>query len=127
MGRLMYLFSWFFRAKFGKVKRPLQTVLFISDQCNLACRHCSVYRKEHPHIKSYEQVRKELEYSFALGSRFVDFEGGEPMIWRDGEKNINDLVRLARQIGFFSVTITTNAQVPFKGCEADSILSLIHI
>lgn len=121
MGRLMYLFSWFFRAKFGKVKRPLQTVLFISDQCNLACRHCSVYRKEHPHIKSYEQVRKELEYSFALGSRFVDFEGGEPMIWRDGEKNINDLVRLARQIGFFSVTITTNAQVPFKGCEADSI------
>ena len=54
MGRLMYLFSWFFRAKFGKVKRPLQTVLFISDQCNLACRHCSVYRKEHPHIKSYE-------------------------------------------------------------------------
>ena len=121
MGRLMYLSSWFFRAKFGKVKKPLQTVLFISDQCNLACRHCSIYRKEHPHIKTYGQIQEELAYSFAQGARFVDFEGGEPMIWKDGEKDINDLVRLARKIEFFSVTVTTNAQIPFKGCEADSI------
>lgn len=121
MALLLYLFSWFFKAKFFGRKQPLQTVLFISEKCNLACRHCNIYRKENPKIKTYEQVREELEYAYGLGSRFVDFEGGEPMLWEDGEKNINDLIRLAKQIGFFSTTVTTNAQLPFKGCEADSI------
>ena len=121
MGQLLYLFSWFFKAKFFGRKQPLQTVLFISEKCNLACRHCNIYRKENPKIKTYEQIREELEYAYGLGSRFVDFEGGEPMLWEDGEKNINDLIRLAKQTGFFSTTVTTNAQLPFKGCEADSI------
>lgn len=121
MGQLLYLFSWFFKAKFFGRKQPLQTVLFISEKCNLACRHCNIYRKENPKIKTYEQIREELEYAYGLGSRFVDFEGGEPMLWEDGEKNINDLIRLAKRTGFFSTTVTTNAQLPFKGCEADSI------
>ncbi|MCC8173812.1 MAG: radical SAM protein [Odoribacter sp.] len=68
-----------------------------------------------------EQIREELQYSYDQGSRFVDFEGGEPMIWREGDKNINDLIDLAKEIGFFSATVTTNAQLPFKGCKADSI------
>lgn len=121
MKRFLYLAIWFFRAKFLGRKKPLQTVLFISDECNLRCRHCTVYNAENPRVKSYEQIRDELEYSYKEGSRFVDFEGGEPMLWRDGKKSINDLIRLARAIGFFSVTMTTNAQLPFKGCEADSI------
>lgn len=121
MKQFLYLSHWFFKAKFLGVKRPLQTVLFISDKCNLSCRHCSVYNHADPHSKTYEEIREELEYSYRLGSRFVDFEGGEPFLWRDGDRKINDLVRLARQIGYFSTTVTTNAQLPFAGCEADSI------
>ncbi|MDR3137486.1 MAG: radical SAM protein [Tannerellaceae bacterium] len=119
--KLAYLGLWFVRARFMGRQAPLQTVLFISDQCNLSCKHCSVYRHEHPHVKSYEQVREELEYSYRIGSRFVDFEGGEPTLWRDGDHDLNSLIRLAKQIGFFSTTITTNAQQPFAGSEADSI------
>lgn len=121
MKQLLYLFSWFFQAKFFGVKRPLQTVLFISEKCNLACRHCSIYKKENPVIKSYGQIREELEYSYRQGSRFVDFEGGEPTLWHDGEHDLNSLLRLAKEIGFFSTTVTTNAQLPFGNCEADSI------
>jgi MoaA/NifB/PqqE/SkfB family radical SAM enzyme len=102
-------------------KRPLQTVLFISDECNLACRHCNVYEKEHIHVKNYEQIREELQYSYQQGARFVDFEGGEPMIWHDGDKDINSLVALAQEIGFFSTTVTTNAQLPFGHCQAASM------
>lgn len=119
--QLIYLPWWFCQAKFLGRKKPLQTVLFISDRCNLQCKHCSVYQKENQHNMTFEQVREHLLYSYNLGSRFVDFEGGETMIWRDGEKNINDLIDLAKQIGFFSATITTNAQLPFAGCRADSI------
>lgn len=121
MRQLLYLSFWFLKAKFFGVKHPLQTVLFISEKCNLACRHCNVYKKDNPLIKTYQQIREELEYSYRLGSRFVDFEGGEPTIWHDGEYDLNSLIRLAKEIGFFSATVTTNAQLPFNGSEADSI------
>jgi MoaA/NifB/PqqE/SkfB family radical SAM enzyme len=118
---IFYLPWWFFKARFFGMKNPLQTVLFISDKCNLACKHCTVYQLKNPHIKTYEKIKEELEYSYRLGSRFVDFEGGEPTLWRDGDKDLNSLIRLSKAIGFFSATLTTNAQLPFSGSEADSI------
>jgi MoaA/NifB/PqqE/SkfB family radical SAM enzyme len=121
MNSLIYLPLWFFKTKFLRKRKPLQTVLFISDKCNLACRHCNIYQKENPHIKTYEKIKEELEYSYRLGSRFVDFEGGEPTIWKDGEYNLNSLMALAKEIGFYSATMTTNAILPFSGSKADSI------
>ena len=121
MKKLFYLGWWFLRARFFGRRAPLQTVLFISDICNLRCKHCSVYELKNPHNMTYEQVREHLQYSYDLGSRFVDFEGGEVTIWKDGDKRINDLIDLAKEIGFFSCTITTNAQLPFAGSKADSI------
>ncbi|KAA6329652.1 putative mycofactocin radical SAM maturase MftC [termite gut metagenome] len=121
MRKLIYLAFWFLKVRFLGKQKPLQTVLFISEKCNLKCRHCTVYKKDNPYIKTYSQIKEELEYSYRKGSRFVDFEGGEPMIWSDGEYTINHLVRLAKEIGFFSTTVTTNAQLPFASCEADSM------
>jgi MoaA/NifB/PqqE/SkfB family radical SAM enzyme len=121
MKSFFYLPWWFFKARFLRIKRPLQTVLFISDQCNLACRHCNVYRFLNPNVKSYKQIEEELIYSYRSGARFVDFEGGEPTLWREDDKDLNSLIRLSKAIGFYSATMTTNAVMPFAGSEADSI------
>ena len=119
--QLFYLPFWFLKACVLKQHIPLQTVLFITDYCNLSCKHCTKSGHAGTIMKSFDTIRDELEFSYAKGSRFVDFEGGEPLLWRDGERSINDLIRLAKQIGFFSSTVTTNGQLPFHGCEADSI------
>ena len=121
LSQLLYLPLWWFRAKFLGRRQPLQSVIFISDRCNLSCKHCSVYNHKAPLSKSYEQVKEELEYCYSLGSRFVDFEGGEPFLWEDQGRRVDDLCELARKIGFFSCTITTNAQLPFPNSKADSI------
>ncbi|MDR1045296.1 MAG: radical SAM protein [Candidatus Adiutrix sp.] len=121
MRKLVHLASWFLRARFLGRQAPLQTVLFVNNQCNLACRHCNIYSRESPIVKSYETIREELDYAYSLGSRFVDFEGGEPFLWRDGAHDLNSLIRLAQAVGFYSTTVTTNAQLPFQGCQADSI------
>jgi len=121
MKPFFYLPWWFFKARFLGIKRPLQTVLFITDKCNLACKHCAAYRFINPTIKTYDQIKDELMYSYRLGSRFVDFEGGEPTLWHEGDKDLNSLIRLSKTIGFYSATITTNAILPFAGSEADSI------
>ncbi|MEG2574090.1 MAG: radical SAM protein, partial [Bacteroides sp.] len=83
MNKLFYLPLWFFKAKFMGTRRPLQSVIFISDKCNLTCKHCNVYNLVNPHVKTTEQIKEELVYCYRLGSRFVDFEGGEPILWRD--------------------------------------------
>ncbi|NDW17843.1 radical SAM protein [Dysgonomonas sp. 216] len=121
MNSTFYLPLWFFKAKFLGKKDPLQSVIFISDKCNLACKHCNVYSRQNPNIKTYEQIKEELEYCYKRGSRFVDFEGGEPTIWTDGDYDINSLIALAKHIGFFSTTVTTNAVLPFDKLKADSI------
>lgn len=121
MKQLFYLAQWFIRARFFGRRAPMQSVLFISDRCNLSCKHCSVYNHANPISKTYEQIREELKYCYSIGSRFVDFEGGEPFLWRDGDKTVDDLCDLARELGFFSCTITTNAQRPFPNSHADSL------
>lgn len=121
MNPYIYLPLWFVKTKFFGQKKPLQTVLFITNECNLECRHCCVYSKDHIITKSFQQIKEELTDSYQKGSRFVDFEGGEPFLWRENDQNINSLIDLAKQIGFFSTTITTNAQLPIIDSKADSI------
>ena len=72
-------------------------------------------------MKPFRQIEQELRYSYGLGSRFVDFEGGEPLLWHSDGHDINDLVDLAKKLGFYSCTVTTNAQQPMKGLKADSV------
>ncbi len=121
ISQLCYLPIWYIRNVVFKKHGPLQTVLFITDYCNLKCRHCFEMGHACTIQKSYDKIKEELEYSYKQGSRIVDFEGGEPTLWREGEKNINDLVRLAKETGFFSCTVTTNAQIDFSWVDADLI------
>ena len=122
LGKLTYLPRWFFRSRILNQKRPLQTVLFVTDYCNLKCRHCMEEGHQGSRMKPYEEIRKELEYSYQRGSRFIDFEGGEPTLWRDSEgRTLNDLYRLAKEVGFWSCTLTTNGQRPFSDTLADTV------
>ncbi|MBR3218984.1 MAG: radical SAM protein [Thermoguttaceae bacterium] len=118
-----YFLNWYAQVRLLGRRRPLQTVLFVGDACNLRCKHCSVVPKEGTPCrkKDYETIAQELRRCYALGSRFVDFEGGEPFLWKDGQRDINDLFDLAREIGFFSTTVTTNAQIPFEPCRSDLV------
>ena len=42
------------------------------------------------------------------GFREVYFSGGEPTLWRDGERGLDDAVLLARRLGFYHVHVYTN-------------------
>jgi MoaA/NifB/PqqE/SkfB family radical SAM enzyme len=120
MKQFFYLAYWFVLARFFGRKKPLQTVIFITNQCNLSCKHCRVYQHESSTSKTIHRIREELEYSYRRGARFVDFEGGEPFLWNDGDKTLDDLIDLAKQIGFYSCTVTTNAWNPFHS-KADTV------
>lgn len=119
--QISYLYRWYFKSLILKKEGPLQTVLFVTDHCNLNCRNCTGGRNNGSRMKSYEEIKDELIYSYKQGSRFVNFKGGEPTLWSDGDRTLNDLCKLAKQIGFFSCTLTTNGQIPFEDTLADQV------
>ncbi|MCQ2313367.1 MAG: radical SAM protein [Paludibacteraceae bacterium] len=121
ISQYIYLGWWFVRARFFGRRKPLQTVLFITDKCNLQCKHCSVYGITGGKHRPFADIVKDLQWAYDEGSRFVDIEGGEPTLYRDGDKNLNDVIAAAREIGFFSITITTNAQQDFSWVNMDSL------
>jgi len=116
-----YLAQWFVRARFLGRTAPLQTVLFITDKCNLKCKHCSVYGSAGYTHRSFADILENMKESYKAGSRFLDLEGGEPTLWKEDGRTINDIIDAARKIGFFSVTVTTNAQQDFSWINPDSI------
>lgn len=130
LSHYIYLGQWFARARFLGRRAPLQTVLFITDKCNLRCKHCSVYGSAGNKQRSFDDIVADMKYSYELGSRFIDLEGGEPTLWKQPYTTsdnttqyytINDIIDTALKIGFFSVTVTTNAQQDFSWIRPQSI------
>lgn len=60
---------------------------------------------------SWDTAIKSLDSLRRLGTRLIVFEGGEPLLWRDGSHRLHDLVQYARE-RFLRVAVTTNGTLP---------------
>jgi radical SAM protein with 4Fe4S-binding SPASM domain len=80
----------------------------VGYSCNNLCRHCvqGNKRRESPD-KDTPTVKKILSDSFAEGLKEVVFTGGEPTI----RKDLPELVRFAKDLGFENIQIQTNGRM----------------
>jgi MoaA/NifB/PqqE/SkfB family radical SAM enzyme len=108
MNKLLYYLAWAFRCKLLGKRIPLTSSLIITDECNLHCRHCTVAHLGYPHL-SYDAVCRDIRDLYDLGSRMIVFTGGEPFVWRDHAKHLDNVVDYARELGFFRIVVCTNA------------------
>jgi MoaA/NifB/PqqE/SkfB family radical SAM enzyme len=60
---------------------------------------------------SWNKAIAALKTLSRLGTRFVVFEGGEPLLWRNGLYRLHDLVLYAKK-HFLRVAVTTNGTLP---------------
>lgn len=107
------LSRFYFRRKILGHKLPLLASFKITYRCNLACRACPFHRRaddENSRI-SWDAAVAAMESLRRMGTRFIVFEGGEPLLWRDGPYRLHDLVRYARK-RFLRVAVTTNGTLP---------------
>ena len=123
----MKLSSFLYMSKFGlktvffKKKDPLLGSVIITDRCNLHCKHCSVNNitgKIHP----FSQIKEEMQTLYDMGVRILFLYGGEPFLWKDGDKDLKSLVSEAKKMGFMSVIPVTNGTYSIDLPEADMIL-----
>ncbi|MBP5209938.1 MAG: radical SAM protein, partial [Clostridia bacterium] len=92
----MNVSSFLYLAGFGlktilfRTKKPIVGTIIITDKCNLACRHCSVNNITSV-MYPYIQIRQEMRQLYDRGVRILFLYGGEPFLWKDGEKTIRNL------------------------------------
>src|SRR4030043_2399469 len=60
--------------------------LYISDQCNLSCRHCWIspgFSQDQKDGISIEYLKKTILEAKEIGLQSVKLTGGEPLLYRD--------------------------------------------
>jgi MoaA/NifB/PqqE/SkfB family radical SAM enzyme len=103
------LFSFFISRKIKRKKPPLLASFKLTYLCNLTCKACPFHFKSKEKDKSisWKKATGVIDQLQKEGCKIVVFEGGEPFLWKDGEKKINDLVNYCRG-KFICVAVTTN-------------------
>ncbi len=103
------LARFFWQRKIRGRRVPLLASFKVTYRCNLACLACPFHLRaddEGAHMR-WDIAVKSLDALSRLGTRIVVFEGGEPFLWRDGDRGLADLVHHARR-RFLRVAVTTN-------------------
>jgi MoaA/NifB/PqqE/SkfB family radical SAM enzyme len=105
--------AFFIRRKIFGRKIPLLASFKLTYRCNLSCLACPFHRRageEGAHM-SWLQAIAALDALKRYGALIVVFEGGEPLLWRDGRHDLNDLIVYAKRL-FPLVAVTTNGTFP---------------
>jgi len=99
-------------------KKPFLAGFKITYKCNLKCKHCPFWKKEHSEL-SFTEVKKIIDKLAEKGAKLIIFEGGEPTLWKDNNFKFNDVLNYAKE-KFISVNFTTNGLNGFD-YDADAI------
>lgn len=125
IGQYFHYAGWFLKSKFG-VKNPLVNTMIIGYECDLRCKHCSIAAHMDdlpgPHSMSYDFAVAKMKEYFGKGARILFFEGGEPTLWRDGDKDLRDLILAGKSLGYFVTGYTTHGtNVIFEDSDVVSV------
>src|ERR1035437_721525 len=114
---MAYLTGYGFRTIVLRRKKPIIAGMPLTDVCNLQCKHCVVANVGRGHYP-FAKIEQTLRHFYGIGVRIMYLQGGEIMTWRDGDRKVNDVIRLAHEIGFFKVAVVTNGTMGIS-TEAD--------
>jgi MoaA/NifB/PqqE/SkfB family radical SAM enzyme len=106
-GRLGFYLRYAWRFVVLRRPEPLIYGIAITDRCNFACEGCRVANTGRTDM-TYDALVANLRDAYARGFREVYFTGGEPTLWRDGERTLLDAIEAARGAGFFHIHVYTN-------------------
>jgi len=88
---------------------PINIQLAPCEICDSGCPFCSVQNRPLKSKLPFEKIKKVLEDFRHLGAKSIEITGGgNPMLYRDGKRDINDIVKYAYYLGY-EIGIITNS------------------
>lgn len=111
--RIRGLAGFYVRRKIFGRDLPLLASFKLTYRCNLRCAPCPYHRRNDAAEASIDwgAATAALDALQRAGCRIVVFEGGEPLLWRDGTRSFTDLALYARE-RFLCTAATTNGTLP---------------
>jgi MoaA/NifB/PqqE/SkfB family radical SAM enzyme len=103
---------------FGK-DGPLICGLVLTNRCNLRCKHCRIPGRGDEDLP-FEEITRVIHSFHEQGGRCLYLEGGEPLLWRDREHGVEDVVEYAHRGGFLTVIVYTNGTLALE-TSADTV------
>jgi MoaA/NifB/PqqE/SkfB family radical SAM enzyme len=103
-------------------RKPFLASYKLTTRCNLRCQPCPFWKLEQPDA-SFDKVRATLDRLAERGNQILIFEGGEPTLWQDDAKTVDDVIAYARE-RFLCVGMTTNG---LRGLEFDTDVLWVSI
>ncbi len=105
--RLCFYIPYLWRFVVLQQALPLIYGIALTDRCNLACRGCHVANTGRRDM-TWDKIVGAMRDAWNRGFRELYISGGEPMLWRDGQHTLVDVIVEAKRIGFFHVHLYTN-------------------
>ena len=121
---LLYGAGFVFKTKILGKELPFIAGLVVGDSCNLNCLHCSVNSNDRSSDLSFDEIESGLRLLYGKGIRLLAITGGEPFHWKDGSKTLNDIISLARDMGFMIISVYTNGTLVLDTDADDVFVSI---
>jgi Fe-coproporphyrin III synthase len=88
---------------------PKKVSIFLTNKCNLQCKHCYIKASPKGHLTfNLADVKKSLDFFYQNGYRSVEFTGGEACF----SPHLKPSVIYARSLGYTKIGIDTNGTNP---------------
>jgi hypothetical protein len=110
--------------------KPVTIQLSPTEVCNSDCPFCSVAGRPIKSCLPFAKIKKLLYEFKLLGAKSVEITGGgNPLLYRDKEakKNINDVIRLASDMGYDIGIITNHFDLKLIDPEVHDLISWIRV
>lgn len=107
------------------VKPPLWLLAELTYRCPLQCPYCSNpldFAKQEKELTTAQWI-KVFEEAREMGAVQIGFSGGEPLV----RKDLPELIRAARDLGFYTNLITSGIGLTEKKIDAFAKAGLDHI
>ncbi len=109
------ILSYGIQTKLMGQRNPLLASFKLTFRCNLTCSGCPYHLRSGENLAHMDKqtALSALKHLHEIGCRFIIFEGGEPLLWRDNDFSFLDLVTVANSM-FVRTGVTTNGTLPLN-------------
>lgn len=92
--------------------KPRLLTYYVTTACNARCSFCTIWQQP-PVFADKTDVIRNCRDSRKLGTRFVDFTGGEPLLYQP----LAEVLHEAKKMGFYTSITTNTLLYPEKADE----------
>jgi len=100
---------------------PILCNYYVTTRCNAKCSFCNIHLKKGINANLHD-VLANLESLKKLGIKFIDFTGGEPLVY----PHLYEILRRAKELNFITTVTTNTILYPKMAEKLSGLIDLLH-